>query len=73
MSRTGKKPIPPISGVTVAINDRVVTAKGPKGEQSLTLMVTVTLDTISQIQSHLIAQQYEGLVKRSRLGGRRQR
>ncbi|MEO7222234.1 MAG: 50S ribosomal protein L6 [Devosia sp.] len=38
MSRTGKKPIPAISGVTVAINDRVVTAKGPKGEQSLTLM-----------------------------------
>ena len=37
MSRTGKKPIPPVSGVTVAINDRVVTAKGPKGEQSLTL------------------------------------
>lgn len=38
MSRTGKKPIPAISGVTVAINDRKVTAKGPKGEQSLTLM-----------------------------------
>ena len=38
MSRTGKKPIPAVSGVTVAINDRVVTAKGPKGEQSLTLM-----------------------------------
>src|SRR3569623_1417915 len=38
---------------------------------SLLIMVTVTLDTISQIQSHLIAQQYEGLVKRSRLGGRK--
>ena len=38
MSRTGKKPIPAVSGVTVAINDRVVTAKGPKGEQTLTLM-----------------------------------
>ena len=38
MSRTGKKPIAPVSGVTVAINDRVVTAKGPKGELSLTLM-----------------------------------
>ena len=43
------------------------------GGTSLLIMVTVTLDTISQIQSHLIAQQYEGLVKRSRLGGRRQR
>lgn len=38
MSRTGKKPIPAVSGVTVTINDRVVTAKGPKGELSLTLM-----------------------------------
>jgi preprotein translocase subunit SecY len=41
------------------------------GGTSLLIMVTVTLDTISQIQSHLIAQQYEGLVKKSRLGGRR--
>ena len=32
MSRTGKKPIPAVSGVTVSINDRIVTAKGPKGE-----------------------------------------
>ena len=38
MSRTGKKPIPAVSGVTVTIDDRQVTAKGPKGEQSLTLM-----------------------------------
>jgi large subunit ribosomal protein L6 len=38
MSRTGKKPIAAVSGVTVAINDRVVSVKGPKGEQSLTLM-----------------------------------
>jgi large subunit ribosomal protein L6 len=38
MSRTGKKPIAPVSGVTVTISDRTVTAKGPKGEQSLTLM-----------------------------------
>jgi preprotein translocase subunit SecY len=41
------------------------------GGTSLLIVVTVTLDTVSQIQSHLIAQQYEGLVKRSRLGGRR--
>jgi preprotein translocase subunit SecY len=43
------------------------------GGTSLLIMVTVTLDTISQIQSHLIAQQYEGLVKKSRLGGGRRR
>ena len=41
------------------------------GGTSLLIMVTVTLDTISQIQSHLIAQQYEGLVKKSRLGGKK--
>ena len=38
MSRTGKKPIAPVSGVTVTIKDREVHVKGPKGEQSLTLM-----------------------------------
>lgn len=41
------------------------------GGTSLLILVTVTLDTVAQIQGHLIAQQYEGLVKRSRLGGRR--
>lgn len=41
------------------------------GGTSLLIMVTVTLDTVSQIQSHLIAQQYEGMVKKSRLGGRK--
>ena len=41
MSRTGKKPVAPVSGVTVTIADRQVTAKGPKGELSLTLMDVV--------------------------------
>lgn len=41
MSRTGKKPIAAVSGVTVTIDGRQVTAKGPKGEQSLTLMEIV--------------------------------
>jgi large subunit ribosomal protein L6 len=41
MSRTGKKPIAPVSGVTVTINGRNVTAKGPKGELGLTLMESV--------------------------------
>ena len=41
MSRTGKKPIAAVSGVTVNIDGRTVTAKGPKGEQSLTLMDVV--------------------------------
>ncbi|MBB4053722.1 preprotein translocase subunit SecY [Devosia subaequoris] len=43
------------------------------GGTSLLIMVTVTLDTITQIQSHLVAQQYEGLLKKSRLGGGKRR
>jgi len=43
MSRTGKKPIAPVSGVTIAINDRQVSVKGPKGEQSMTLMDIVNV------------------------------
>jgi large subunit ribosomal protein L6 len=41
MSRTGKKPIPPVSGVSVTIDGRNVTAKGPKGELSMKLMEIV--------------------------------
>ena len=43
------------------------------GGTSLLIMVTVTLDTITQVQSHLVAQQYEGLLKKSRLGGGKRR
>ena len=41
------------------------------GGTSLLIVVTVTLDTVNQIQSHLLAHQYEGLIKKSRLKGRR--
>jgi preprotein translocase subunit SecY len=41
------------------------------GGTSLLIVVSVTMDTISQVQSHLLAHQYEGLVKKSRLRGRR--
>jgi len=41
------------------------------GGTSLLIVVSVTMDTVSQVQSHLLAHQYEGLVKRSRLRGRR--
>ncbi len=42
------------------------------GGTSLLIVVNVTMDTVSQIQSHLIAHQYEGLIKKSKLrGGRR--
>ena len=41
------------------------------GGTSLLIVVTVSLDTVTQIQSHLLAHQYQGLVKKSRLKGRR--
>ncbi len=41
------------------------------GGTSLLIVVTVTLDTVSQVQSHLIAHQYEGLIKKAKLKGRR--
>jgi large subunit ribosomal protein L6 len=44
MSRTGKQPVAPVSGVTVTINGRTVTAKGPKGELSLQLMDVVNVE-----------------------------
>ena len=40
------------------------------GGTSLLIVVNVTMDTISQVQSHLIAHQYEGLIKKSKLRGR---
>lgn len=41
------------------------------GGTSLLIVVTVTLDTVAQIQSHLLAHQYEGLIKKAKLKGRR--
>jgi len=42
------------------------------GGTSLLIVVSVTMDTVSQVQSHLLAHQYEGMVKKSKLrGGRR--
>ena len=42
------------------------------GGTSLLIVVSVTLDTVGQIQGHLVAQQYEALIKKSKLhGGRR--
>ncbi len=41
------------------------------GGTSLLIVVSVTMDTLAQIQSHLIAHQYEGLIKKARLRGAR--
>ncbi len=41
------------------------------GGTSLLIVVTVTMDTVAQVQSHLLAHQYEGLIKKSKLRGKR--
>jgi len=41
------------------------------GGTSILIVVSVTMDTVAQIQSHLVAQQYEGLIKKAKLRGAR--
>ena len=41
------------------------------GGTSVLIVVSVTMDTINQIQSHMLAHQYEGLIERSQLRGRK--
>jgi preprotein translocase subunit SecY len=41
------------------------------GGTSLMIVVTVTMDVVAQIHAHLVAHQYEGLIKKSKLRGRK--
>jgi preprotein translocase subunit SecY len=41
------------------------------GGTSLLIVVSVTMDTVAQIQGYLLAHQYEGLIKKAKLRGRR--
>jgi len=41
------------------------------GGTSVLIVVSVTMDTINQVQSHLLAYQYEGLIEKSQLRGKR--
>jgi len=41
------------------------------GGTSLLIVVSVTMDTVAQVQGHLLAHQYEGLVKKAKLKGKR--
>jgi len=43
------------------------------GGTSVLIVVSVTMDTIQQVQSHLLAHQYEGLIERSQLRGKGRR
>ncbi|MDG1130772.1 preprotein translocase subunit SecY [Seohaeicola saemankumensis] len=40
------------------------------GGTSVLIVVSVTMDTIQQVQSHLLAHQYEGLIEKSQLRGK---
>ncbi len=41
------------------------------GGTGLLIVVSVTIDTVGQIHAHLLAHQYEGLIKKAKLRGRR--
>jgi preprotein translocase subunit SecY len=41
------------------------------GGTSLLIVVSVTMDTVAQVQGYLLAHQYEGLIKKAKLRGRR--
>ena len=43
------------------------------GGTSLLIVVSVTMDTVAQVQGHLLAHQYEGLIKKSKLRGSKRR
>lgn len=43
------------------------------GGTSVLIVVSVTMDTIQQVQSHMLAQQYEGLIEKSQLRGKKRR
>ncbi len=43
------------------------------GGTSLLIVVSVTMDTVAQIHGHLLAHQYEGLVKKAKLRGSRRK
>jgi preprotein translocase subunit SecY len=40
------------------------------GGTSLMIIVSVAMDTVTQVQSHLLAHQYQGLIKRAKVKGR---
>jgi preprotein translocase subunit SecY len=41
------------------------------GGTSLLIVVNVTMDTVQQVQGHLLAHQYEGMIRKAKLGGKR--
>jgi len=60
----------------VCLQPEILRAQNPSipfyiGGTAVLIVVSVTLDTVGQIQSHLLAHQYEGLIKKTKLRGRK--
>ncbi len=60
MSRIAKKPIEMPSGVTLAVNGQTITAKGPKGELSLTVNDAVAFEQNDNVISFKPANENKG-------------
>lgn len=60
MSRIAKKPIEMPSGVTLAVNGQTITAKGPKGELSLTVNDAVAFEQNDNVISFKPANEDKG-------------
>ena len=75
-SRGSRSSAPHISTVVCLIPEFLISyASLPfyLGGTSLLIVVTVTMDTVAQVHGHLMAHQYEGLVKKAKLKGSRRR
>ena len=59
-----------LGGAVESLGHRQAMVAFKFGGTSLLIVVSVTLDTVAQIQGHLLAHQYEGLVRRSTLKGK---
>ena len=58
-------------GIAKIIPEMAALTRKPEWGTSLLIVVSVTMDTVAQVQSHLLAHQYEGLIKKAKLRGRR--
>ena len=65
--------VPEVARVIVQSNSTGLIVPIFLGGTSLLIMVTVSIDFVSQVQTHLMAQQYESLLKRSQQSGKAKR
>lgn len=60
-----------VAHVNSSFNNTKILISDVQGNASVLIVVSVTMDTINQIQSHLLAHQYEGLIEKSQLRGKK--